>query len=312
MKKEFSVFVQNLTYYNEGKIVGGWLELQQEPEAIEKYLKDIVKVDDEHEEYEVADIENFDFEYKVVQWENLGKINNLAIIYSMLNETQKEAVLGYYNNIDNNLSINEIINICIQADKIPYYNYYFEGMSNFYDISNDEKIGRTMAEVNGVYDILEKNKVEDFFDFERYGEQFSYNYELLENGYIEYTDEVNKNLYSDEEIELRIKSILKEEKIINKMKLISEKFKYDTKNNEDLQKVFKDTRNKDVYYHIKVAGAILAGIDVRNLQRENGNLEGELEHSPFSKEQEKMIEEYTKLQNELEKEQQEMEIDIEI
>lgn len=158
MKKEFSVFVQNLTYYNEGKIVGGWLELPQEPEAIEKYLKDIVKVDDEHEEYEVADIENFDFEYKVVQWENLGKINNLAIIYSMLNETQKEAVLGYYNNIDNNLSINEIINICIQADKIPYYNYYFEGMSNFYDISNDEKIGRTMAEVNGVYDILEKIK----------------------------------------------------------------------------------------------------------------------------------------------------------
>ncbi len=312
MKKEFSVFVQNLTYYNEGKIVGGWLELPQEPEAIEKYLKDIVKVDDEHEEYEVADIENFDFEYKVVQWENLGKINNLAIIYSMLNETQKEAVLGYYNNIDNNLSINEIINICIQADKIPYYNYYFEGMSNFYDISNDEKIGRTMAEVNGLYDILEKNKVEDFFDFERYGEQFSYNYELLENGYIEYTDEVNKNLYSEEEIELRIKSILKEEKIIKKMKLISEKFKKDTKNDEDLQKIFKDTNNKDVYYYIKVAGAILAGIAVRNLQRENENLEGELEHSPFSKEQEKMIEEYTELQNELEKEQQEMEIDIEI
>lgn len=244
MKKEFSVFVQNLAYYNEGEIVGGWLELPQEPEEIEKYLKDIVKVDDEHEEYEVADIENFNFEYKIIQWENLRKINNLAIIYSKLNETQKEAVLGYYNNIDNNLSINEIINICIQADKIPYYNYYFEGMSNFYDISNDEKIGRTMAEANGLYDILEKNKVEDFFDFERYGEQFSYNYELLENGYIEYTDEVNKNLYSDEEIELRIKSILKEEKIINKIKLISEKFKYDTKNNEDLQKVFKDTRNK--------------------------------------------------------------------
>ena len=312
MKKEFSVFVQNLAYYNEGKIVGGWLDLPQEPEEIEKYLKDIVKVDDEHEEYEVADIENFNFEYKAVQWENLRKINNLAIIYSMLDKTQREAVLGYYNNIDNNLSINEIINICIQADKIPYYNYYFEGMSNFHNISNDEKIGRTMAEVNGLYDILEKNKVENFFDFERYGEQFSYNYELLENGYIEYTDEVNKNLYSDEGIELRIKSILKEEKIINKMKLISEKFKNDTKNDENLQKVFKDTRNKDVYYYIKVAGVILAGIDVRNLQRENGNLEGELEHSPFSKEQEKMIEEYTKLQNELEKEQQEMEIDIEI
>lgn len=312
MKKEFSIFVQNLAYYNEGEIVGGWLDLPQEPETIEKYLKNIVKVDDEHEEYEVADIENFNFEYKVVQWENLRKINNLAIIYSMLDEIQKEAVLGYYNNIDNNLSINEIINICIQADNIPYYNYEFDGIDNCKYISNAEKIGRTMAEINGLYDILEENKVEDFFDFERYGEQFSYDYELLENGYIEYTNEVNKNLYSEEEIELRIKSILKEEKIIKKMKLISEKFKNDTKNDENLHKFFKDTNNKDVYYYIKVAGAILAGIAVRNLQRENGNLEGELEHSPFSKEQEKMIEEYTELQNELEKEQQEMEIDIEI
>ena len=41
MKKEFSVFVQNLAYYNEGKIVGGWLDLPQEPEEIEKYLKNI-------------------------------------------------------------------------------------------------------------------------------------------------------------------------------------------------------------------------------------------------------------------------------
>lgn len=39
MQKIFSVFAQNLAYYNEGRIEGGWLNLPQTPDAINKYLK---------------------------------------------------------------------------------------------------------------------------------------------------------------------------------------------------------------------------------------------------------------------------------
>ena len=46
---------------------------------------------------------------------------------------------------------------------------------------------------------------------------------------------------------------------------------------------------------------------VRNLQRENGNLEGELVSSPFSKEQEKMIDDYTELEKMVEYIEQEVE-----
>ena len=38
MQKVFSIFAQNLAYYNEGSIEGGWLDLPQSPEVIDKYL----------------------------------------------------------------------------------------------------------------------------------------------------------------------------------------------------------------------------------------------------------------------------------
>ena len=43
MKKVFSIFAQNLAYYNEGELVGGWLDLPQPTEKIDKYLKEVVK-----------------------------------------------------------------------------------------------------------------------------------------------------------------------------------------------------------------------------------------------------------------------------
>ena len=102
MQKVFSIFAQNLAYYNEGSIEGGWLDLPQSPEVIDKYLKEVVKVDDEHEEYEIADVENTKpFPYDSIQWSSVKDINNLAIIYSSLNEFEKEAVKIIENNKNN-------------------------------------------------------------------------------------------------------------------------------------------------------------------------------------------------------------------
>lgn len=37
---------------------GGWLDLPQSSKVIDDYLKNVVKVDNTHEEYEIADVEN--------------------------------------------------------------------------------------------------------------------------------------------------------------------------------------------------------------------------------------------------------------
>ena len=80
MQKVFSIFAQNLAYYNEGSIEGGWLDLPQSPDVIDRYLKEVVKVDDEHEEYEIADIDDntSPFPYASIQWSSGKELNELA------------------------------------------------------------------------------------------------------------------------------------------------------------------------------------------------------------------------------------------
>ena len=209
MKKVFSIFAQNLAYYNEGELVGGWLDLPQPTEKIDKYLKEVVKIDREHEEYEIGDVDNTSpFSYESMQWANLKDINNLAIIYSFLDEIQKEAVEAYLEYEGGDYGINELINICLQADEISYYRYYFEGIEYNQDCSPEVKMGYTMAEENGIYELLEKQGILDYFDFEKYGESFGYNEHLLENGYLMLDYNLDLNFYSNDEINEEVNKIV--------------------------------------------------------------------------------------------------------
>lgn len=209
MKKVFSIFAQNLAYYNEGELVGGWLDLPQLTEKIDKYLKEVVKIDREHEEYEIGDVDNTSpFSYESMQWANLKDINNLAIIYSFLDEIQKEAVEAYLEYEGGDYGINELINICLQVDEISYYRYYFEGIEYNQDCSPEVKMGYTMAEENGIYELLEKQGILDYFDFEKYGESFGYNDCLLENGYLIPDYNLDLNFYSKDEIKEEVNKII--------------------------------------------------------------------------------------------------------
>lgn len=210
MQKVFSIFAQNLAYYNEGTIEGGWIDLPQSPEVIDRYLKKVVKVDDEHEEYEIADVDNLPFPYESVQWSSVEDINNLAVIFSTLDENQKEAILAHlvYEG-EEHYGIDELINICLQANDITYYKYNFEGIERCENCSPEVKMGYTMAEETGLYNELEKLGAINYFDFEKYGESYEYDYELLENGYLmqgEYN--LDLNLYSKQEIEQKVNEIL--------------------------------------------------------------------------------------------------------
>ena len=213
MQKVFSIFAQNLGYYNEGRIEGDWIDLPQSPEVIDRYLKEVVKIDEEHEEYEIADVDNIGpFPYDSIQWSSVRDINDLAIIFSTLNEFQKEAIEAHLVYIEEeHYSIDELINICLQVDKIAYYQYYFEGIEHCENCSPEVKMGYTMAEEIGLYHELEKLGAINYFDFEKYGESYSYNHQLLENGYLIQDDyDIDLDLYSKEEIQEKVNEILQE------------------------------------------------------------------------------------------------------
>ena len=105
--------------------------------------------------------------------------------------------------------------------------------------------------------------------------------------------------------------IIKQQNLLEKMTEIELRFKEITKEDPQLLNFFdKDNR----FSNISFAGTYLAGIAVRNEQRKAGNLEGKMEKSPYSKQQEKLIEQYTNLRVEFEKTENELEnnIDMEV
>lgn len=105
--------------------------------------------------------------------------------------------------------------------------------------------------------------------------------------------------------------IIRQQNLLEKMTEIELKFKEITKEDPQLLNFFdKDNR----FSNISFAGTYLAGIAVRNEQRKAGNLEGKMEKSPYSKQQEKLIEQYTNLRVEFEKTENELEnnIDMEV
>ena len=103
--------------------------------------------------------------------------------------------------------------------------------------------------------------------------------------------------------------IIRQQDILDKMKEFQLRFKEITKENPKLLQFFNEDNR---FSNITFAGTYLAGIAVRNEQRKEGNLGGKIEKSPYSKEQEKLIEEYTDLRVEFEKTEQEIENDIDI
>lgn len=105
--------------------------------------------------------------------------------------------------------------------------------------------------------------------------------------------------------------IIKQQNLIEKMRDITLKFREITKEDPKLLEFFnKDNR----FSNITFAGTHLAAIKVRNEQRQAKELDGKMEESPYSKEQEKLIEEYKELQNEFERTEKEFEnnIDMEV
>lgn len=91
-----------------------------------------------------------------------------------------------------------------------------------------------------------------------------------------------------------VNEYLKNEK---EMQTLINEFKQSTLNDKKLLEHFKNDKPTDRFSDIKVASSILGGIDLRNFQRELGNLDGEEEQFPYNEKQIKMIDRYIELEH---------------
>lgn len=92
------IFLTNLGKYNEGELIGEWVELPVSQEELQKVFERI-GINEEYEEYFITDYE-CDF-YEVGEYENLDTLNEIAERIEELDEKESKVVkalmseLGY-------------------------------------------------------------------------------------------------------------------------------------------------------------------------------------------------------------------------
>lgn len=85
--------------------------------------------------------------------------------------------------------------------------------------------------------------------------------------------------------------------IYDEMEKLRLNFEKDTISDKTLIEHFKNDNPKDRFTSISVAGCILGGIELRNLWRTNGKLDGEKEGFPYNSKQIEMIDRYHNLED---------------
>lgn len=163
-----NIYLTNLGKYNEGFLIGEWVELPASEEELEKVFERI-GINEEYEEFFITDYES-DFGYRVGEYDNLEELNEVAEQFENLDETEKEVFKAL---------IDEGYNSEDALEKISDSDYMI-----FWDCSDMEDVAREYAEETGLLDSIPEN-LQSYFDFEAYGRDMSF------EGHFVFTDNGN-------------------------------------------------------------------------------------------------------------------------
>lgn len=148
----FRIFLTNLGKYNEGELVGEWVDLPVDDD-FEQAFKDI-GINDQYEEWFITDYEN-DYGYRVSEYENIFELNELAERLENLDDAEKMAVEAYCDGVNDDLD--EALECAENGD-----------YSIYYDCFNMEQVAMQWVEDCGGIEYAVREP-ENFFDFASYG-----------------------------------------------------------------------------------------------------------------------------------------------
>jgi antirestriction protein len=198
---QLRVYVANLGKYNEGEIVGGWINLPVAHDEIKAFLKNQVGLNEQYEEYALHDCES---NFSLGEYENLYSLNVLAVVLEQMSETEKNIASAYCsaNGLKDALSV---ANVCLQVSDLSYVALDADDWG-----SKEEKIGYTiLEEINSdLKASLEQCSIGasltalDYFDFEKYGRDIAVSdgYFASDEFFIFYTSDIDSKLYTIQEI----------------------------------------------------------------------------------------------------------------
>lgn len=168
-----NIYLTNLGKYNEGELIGEWVELPVSQEELQEVFKRI-GINEEYEEYFITDYEcNF---YEVGEYENIDTLNEIAERLDELNETESKIVkammseCGYtldeaiekVNNGDYMIysDCNDMTDVAYQVvENCGYLDNVPETVSRYFDY---ESFGRDLG-IEGTYIFTDDNEAIEIY-----------------------------------------------------------------------------------------------------------------------------------------------------
>lgn len=160
------VFLTNLGKYNEGYLIGEWLELPASQQEIDETMAKI-GINEEYEEWFITDYETDIKGIEIGEYSNLNELNEIAEELEALNEDNAiiEAIFNYCQDMQ------ETINKIENRDYIIYYD-----CDNMIDVAIE--IVKECGYLNGVSETVAR-----YFDYEAFSRDLEIegNFEALSN-----------------------------------------------------------------------------------------------------------------------------------
>ena len=147
---EFKIYVANLGKYNEGEMVGEWINLPATEEELEEVL-DRIGINEEYEEIFIPAYEN-EFDYKVDEYDNLDELNEIAYKLDNLTTDEEEKIKAGLEL----WSFDEIYN-------------YLDDIVLLKDVNTDYDLGYYWVEESGCYDLDKLGMLRNYINYEAFG-----------------------------------------------------------------------------------------------------------------------------------------------
>ena len=159
-----NVFITNLGKYNEGELVGEWLELPATQEEIDNCLERI-GINERYEEYFITDYEST-YGFEVSEYESLTELNEQAQLLADLSDYDREiiSVLMEEGGYDFGEALDELDNVMTFPE--------------CYDMTD---VAEQYAEETGMLDSLPEN-LRHYFDFEKFGRDLQFDGNFMFSG----------------------------------------------------------------------------------------------------------------------------------
>lgn len=154
------IYLTNLGKYNEGQLIGEWVDLPCTDEELEA-VKERIGISDEpdengnyYEEWFITDYESDIQGVEVGEYDNLDELNEFAEELEDLNESQKQALQAF---LEDGSNFDEAL------EGVQNFNYMI-----YSDCHDMEDVAMEYAEETGLLDSIPEN-LRYYFDYKAFG-----------------------------------------------------------------------------------------------------------------------------------------------